>query len=248
MTAKFPFRLALLGIVASILMSACHPALKEPKIITHSEVVVSPEFVNHEKPVLSVEIPSLESVGCPPADQGGFNLCSDSSELKSEGCFSVFAPDSLLGGLSPTYPLLACAMDGNRYLYESGCLVNFTVGLVAYKDGKYQLIDSESKLRKMFAPIESENEALSYALAGTGLFAYYNLSISDEYEYFVDRIEDTYVSKEGKDFMVHLYDYRLCGCGQHETYTVDVRVTRSGYIKQIRKELVYRDINWSCID
>ncbi|MFZ5858723.1 MAG: hypothetical protein ACOYZ6_17980 [Chloroflexota bacterium] len=248
MATNFPFRLALLGITTSILMSACHPALKEPNIITHSEVVETPEFISHEKPILIVDAPTLESVGCPPADQSGISFCTDSSELKSAGCFSVFAPDSLLGGLSPAYPLLICAMDGNKYLYKSGCLVNLSLGLVVYKDGIYHLIDSESKLRKIYAPIETENEALSYALAGTGLSAYYNLSFSDEYEYYVDRIEDTYVFKDGRDFLVHLYDYRLCGCGQHETYIVEVRVTRTGYIKQIRKELVYRDINWSCID
>lgn len=249
MKMKFPLRIVFLVVVSSIFTSACHPALKEPEIITHSEVVESTIIINHEKPVFSIDTPSFESLGCPPsASPGGFNECSDNSTLRTIGCFGVFTPDSLLGGLNPTYPLIECALDDNNYLYTSGCLANFNIGLVAYIDGDYKLIDSESKLRNTYAPIESDEEALSYALAGTGLLAYYNLNISDEYEYYVDKLEDTFVTKDGEDFLVHLYDYRLCGCGQHETYSVDVRVTHTGYIEQIRKELVYRDTSQMCID
>ena len=207
------------------------------------------KILNHEKPILDLKTPSIETLGCPPGDLSSFNLCTDSSPLKAIGCFGVYKPDSLLGGLQPNYPLLECILEGNEYLYQRGCSLTLNMGLVAYKmGGDFQLLDSISKLRKMYAPIESEEEALSYALAGTGLSAYYDLNISDEYEYYVDKIEDTYVFKDGEDFLVHLYDYRHCGCGQHETYAVDVRVNQDGHIQKIREELVYRDIYHACVD
>lgn len=242
------FRITFFALVVSIFLSACHPALREPEIITHSEVIKSVKFINHEKPALIVDTPSFESIGCPPEELSGFNQCLENSTLKKTGCFGAFTPNSLLGGLNPNYPLIECALDGNNYLYKAGCLVNINVGLVIYKDDGYQLIDSEAKLRKIYAPIESAEEALSYALAGTGLSAYFNLNISNEYDYYVNTIDDTYVAKDNEDFLVHLFDYPLCGCGHHETYTVDVKVTPSGYIQQIRKELIYRDIYEICID
>jgi len=248
-----------------VMLSACRSAPKESKseIIIHTEIVTSTKILNHEKPILDLRTPSIETLGCPPGDLSDFNLCTDGSPLQAIGCLGVYKPDSLLGGLQPNYPLLECILEGNKYLYQRGCSLTLNMGLVAYKmggdfqlldsisklrNGDFQLLDSISKLRKMYAPIESEEEALSYALAGTGLSAYYDLNISKEYEYYVDKIEDTYVFKDGEDFLVHLYDYRRCGCGQHETYTVDVRVNHDGHIQKIREELVYRDIYHGCVD
>jgi len=247
-TMKFLFKIMFLVSVIPIVASACHPALKEPEIITHSEIVEQTKIINHDEYDLSVETPPFESLGCPPDKQSGLNFCSSDSVLRTMGCVYVFTPNSLLGGLEPIYPLIECALDSNNYLYKSGCMANFNIGLVAYKDGGYQLIDSESKLRKMYAPIELDEEALSYAIAGTGLLAHYDLHISDEQEYYVNQIEETYVMKDGEDFSVHLFDYRLCGCGKHETYSMDVRVTRDGHIQQTRKELIFRDINLVCRD
>jgi hypothetical protein len=247
-TLKSFFRIAFFVLAISIIISACHPALKEPEIITHTEVVKSVKINNQEKPVLSVDTPFFESVGCPPEDLSGFNHCVKNSALKNIGCFGVFTPNPLLGGLNPKYPLIECALDGNEYLYHSGCAGQFNMGLAVYVNGNYQLIDTESKFRKMYAPIESEEEALSYALAGTGLLAYYDLEVSNEHKYYVDEVEETHVTKVGDDFLVRLFDYPLCACGYHNTYSVDVRITRDGYIEQTRKELIYQDVTYMCVD
>jgi hypothetical protein len=114
----------------------------------------------------------------------------------------------------------------------------------------------ESELRELYAPIESEDEALSYALAATGYQARnfttdlprHAYPAPGEVDYFVNELEDTHVTKSQEGYRVRLYDYTWCGCGHHETYAMDVLVTASGVISTTKGAPVYQLRPSACFD
>ena len=224
----------------------------KPTAVYHTEIVTPTEIINHSKPSLTINDGVLEALGCPflSADSD-IRYCFDpqlEGRLGSFHCMSLLTPDPLLGGLDPGYPMAECAVGEGRYVYQAGCNIFWGQAFIIERVGEYELIDSFAELRRTFAPIETENEALSYALAATGYSAYYGMEVSSDYEYFVEQLEDTHVTEAKNGYLVHLYDYALCACRQQETFAVTVQVTRSGQVRQISQELVYRDAYESCID
>ena len=114
--------------------------------------------------------------------------------------------------------------------------------LVLLRDGEFQLTGLIPELQAVFAPVESANEALSYALAATGLYARYGIETHECTSvdcYLADTIEDTHVDETEGGYVVHLFsDYEPpCGCGTHITCAVRVSVTREGQISQARTRL-----------
>ncbi len=103
----------------------------------------------------------------------------------------------------------------------------------------------------MFAPIESSDEALSYALVTTDLVARYETEDDPIFryaDYFVDRVEDTHVEETIDGFVVHLFTMPtpLCGCGVHTVYAVDILVTKDGRVEQLNATEAYA--SEACID
>jgi hypothetical protein len=118
------------------------------------------------------------------------------------------------------------------------------------RDGQLQLIRTQDEFREVFAPVQAVEEALSYALAVTRYSARYGLELDAQYEYLVDEIEDTHVEAVDDGYRVHLYYYRLCGCGPHPTSAVELHVGPDGQIEQVAVQDVYKDPDEDdlCID
>ena len=222
--------------------------MAKPSIVRHSEVVSSTTIIDYPKPALAVDDKILRELNCPFLEQG-IRYChevTDQGQSKSQGCFAIYTPDSLLGGLQPTYPIAGCTVGDGKYIYQGGCLITTGMAYIIERKGKYEKIDSFTKLKSIYAPIESETEALSYAIAATGYSALYGTGTLKDTEYFVEQLENTHVEIHGDEYIVRLFDYNLCGCGQHETIAIDVAVNRQGGIREIYREEVYRDTK--CID
>jgi hypothetical protein len=128
-----------------------------------------------------------------------------------------------------------------EYFYRDGGLYPVYIRYVLIRDGGFQLVKNEEEFRAIYAPIESPDEALSYALAMRNLSAYYGLEYNREYEYFVDEIEDTHVETVADGYSVHLYHYQLFGCGPHNTYAIELLVDPQGTITQVAQEAVFKD-------
>lgn len=222
----------------------------QPTPIDHTEFVTPNKIINHARPDLTIDDKILIALDCPllEGDDGDIRYCWPAPrKTPFFGCTSVMTPDSLLGGLNPSYPMAECGTT-NQYVYQSGCLIPRGISYVIEYKGKYKLIDSFPEFKAIFAPIETESEALSYALATTGYTALYGMEFSREYEYYVEQLEDTHVENNGEEYIAHLYEYGLCGCGQHPTYAVDVAISRQGDVREIHREVVYREIAEKCID
>jgi hypothetical protein len=225
-----------LVIVGALLAPACQ--LFQPDL---------PEVINHPQPELSAKPSAFDDSGC--REQYGRWICAPESPLGQLGCEQIRPPGEVLSGLQPNYPIRVCLAQRDaseplaegEYIYRDGCLLADYVRYVILEDGQMRLLKSLADLQQVYAPIETEDEALSYALAASGLGVRYGITAQPDLRYFVDQIEDTYVEKVPEGFRVHLFDYKLCGCGPHPTYTVDVLVSNDGQLQELNREKIYED-------
>jgi hypothetical protein len=206
---------------------------------------------------LMVDFSVFEAAGC-PSDEYGRMYCEGDSPLAALGCDRIREPTELLGGLAPSYPIALCFIEPFRnpdeseladdrmpaegeYFYRTGGLYPIFVRYVLFGDDQFRLVKTEEEFRGIFSPIDSPDEALSYALAVTNLSAYYDLEFNPDYEYFVNELEDTYVDVVEDGYIVHLYRYQVFGCGPHNTSAVDLLVTHQGFVEEVAREAVYKD-------
>jgi len=193
------------------------------------------------------------------------DVFSDKSLLANMGCDEIQAPSSLIGGLEPSYPIAICAIqyipgegaeelaaeiESGQFFYYTGGLRGNYVRYVVYQNGEFILLKTEEDLRKLFAPIESPEEALSYALAAKNLSAYYDLRFDPAYEYEVDTIEDTYVTSDTGGYLAHLFHDQQFGCGPHWISEIDVYVSVDGNIEERSNRHSFRnpDSDEVCVD
>ncbi len=184
-----------------------------------------PRFVNHSLPDFTASGPALEL---------------SESIAATFNCTQMNKLPEVYNGLDPNYPILQCYLlaipsSGTDYdefpaVYTQGCLVHEFYNYVIEEDGQLILLDSQEKLQKTYAPIDSMEEALSYAVAASGYDAYFGQTLDKNLRYLVDEFEDTRVEETSSGYTVYLFYYRLCGCGPHSTYSVPVLVNRDGVI------------------
>ena len=204
-----------------------------------------PTVQNHPTSAITLDITGFDTALCNGENSDG--ICDPQSKLGALGCDQIRTPGDLLGGLQPFYPMRICltgkpgATPPAQFIYKEGCLLAKFVRYVIYKDGQYRLIQSVADLQEIYAPIQSETEALSYALAATGLGVRYGLQAERGLRYFVDDLQDTFVRQTEQGYMARLYDYKLCGCGPHPTFAVDILITTDGQLKEISRVKVFED-------
>ena len=208
-----------------------------------------PKFINHPTPNLSVS----------------FDAFNDDQAMAALGCDEIQAPSSLIGALVPSYPIAICAIvympgerseellaeiDSGQFLYYTGGLFGSYIRYVIHQNGEFVLLKTEEDFRRLFAPIESPDEALSYVLAIRNLSASYGIQYDPAYEYEVDTIEDTYVTPDPDGYLIHLFYDQAFGCGPHWTSEVDVHVSVEGNVEEVASNPIFRDPNLDdvCID
>jgi len=213
----------------------------------------TPVVINHPKPDLGVDVQPFIDAGC-----SGENLyvmeCAVDSPLRELGC-DFLRSAALVGGLDPAYPAAICLrreMSGEppdpSSFQMTGCMAPLYQSTVISVDGEFRLVSSSDDFQAYFEPIESEDEALSYAQLVTGWDAVYGRQVSPAYTYRAERIEDTYVVKTEDGYLVSLFSgpEPLCGCGVHTFYQQDVLVRPDGQVEVIQSTPLY-DLE-VCID
>jgi len=207
-----------------------------------------PKLINHPAPNLTIS----------------FDAFNDDATIAALGCDEIQAPSNLIGGLDPSYPIAICAIrmdgeeseelraeiDSGQFFYYTGGLLGNYVRYVIHQGNEFVLLKTEEGFRNLFAPIESADEALSYALAVRNLSAYYGLQYEPAYKYEVDTIEDTYVIPDSNGYLVHLFYDQVFGCGPHWISEVDMRVSVEGNVEEVASKPIFRDPNMDevCVD
>ncbi len=246
-------RVTIIALLSSLTVVLLSCAFITEKIASTSISTPTVAIENHPRPELTLDFSPFDDVGCPP-DGSGLRYCEEGTALFTLGCDQIQKPSDLLGGLEPALPIALCLFEPFRhsdqpesidvegeYIYLTGGLMPVYVRYIIFRDDQFELIKSEEQFRDIFAPVEGENEALSYVLAMRNASAYYGIELNPEYEYSVDELEDTHVESSPEGYLVHLYKYQVYGCGPHFTYAIDFRVTDQGVIEEIDRKAVYKD-------
>ena len=154
-----------------------------------------PKLLHHDRPELSVTIDPFLDSGCTEGTARKLE-CPAESPLADLSCRLLYRVPDLFGGLEPSYAMVSChpdddvfnpsETDESDYVYNDGCMRPRGVWYIVHMEGDFHMIKSRADLQKLFAPIETENEALSYAQTATGFSAYYDLQSKPGYRYHVD--------------------------------------------------------------
>lgn len=182
--------------------------------------------------------------------------CSSSPQLSGFSCDPMRAADGL-GGLSPNVPIAECEFMDRAWIegtepgiIRTGCMAPFFRSYVIVEDGAFRQISSKEEFVKSFAPVETPEEALGFAIALTKAFPIYEPDIPIGFKVFADEIRGTYAEETDAGFKVHLFYSEYCGCGNHPVYAVDYLVTRDGQVSQSSMEKMFEDPKLAglCVD
>lgn len=147
---------------------------------------------------------------------------------------SITPIDNSYGGLKPQLPLAitgTMSFDHDTVIpavYTQGCMAAYYVRYLVEVDGEIRLVDSVEVLKELYAPIESEDEALSYAVAVTGFNTLNDFDLHPEYKRYIKPLVESHATYDGKQFTVNLFDTYICGCGPHIVSSVIITVQQDG--------------------
>ena len=219
----------------------------------------TPRSIRHPRPTLSVDTDVFAEVGCSP----GLSMfrgrpCTDDGPISELGCEELWTSD-LYGGLDPRYPLAFCSgpwweFDGLMRCHGGESSYKCYRPII-FKDGAFALVSTVDEMRTLFAPIESADEALSYALLVTEYTAEYKGCWvgcgrwgPEDFHIYTDVIEDTHVVEVEDGYQVYLFDIQIYGCTTLPVVSVPVQVGYDGTISELPKVTLFEAIFEICVD
>lgn len=205
-----------------------------------------PSVIEHPPLNWSLNSERIRQTGC----QG--QLSESCSELVALGCDEVNSPNFYTGGLDPPYVLMECIhYEGETpnptYFRQVNGLDERLRAYAVLVDGKYRLMIKRSEFMQLFSPVESKDEAISYAMAMTALQARFDLDPEAKVEYLVDTVEETHAEETAEGYLVTLFDWsHQMGCDTHPFFDVQVMVTGAGEVREVSRREIYR--GYACFD
>jgi hypothetical protein len=210
------------------------------------------KYVHYPQPTLQADAEAFTKAGCIQGEYQRLD-CASVPAIAAMPCDQIYTTGDLLGGLDPNLPLAQCeyapyrheeydleSFDGT-YFFNSGCSMAFLVKYIVPQGDEFKLVSNPAELAKVFAPIETPEEALSYAMAVSGLSPLYDIKLSGNYRFLADEISDSHVTQTETGYEVLLYDDYLCGCGPHTVSAVRVLVSADGQVQVLEPAPVYQD-------
>jgi hypothetical protein len=196
---------------------------------------------------LKVDITPFLKLGCKKIADGRLD-CSSLELDKKFNIWGVEVPPGALGGLKPALPILTGLVAYNRSdesrnkgIRNIGCRLPQFIQYVVYSKNEIRVIDSEQSFISYFAPVDSEAEALGFALALTSSYPLYKIELPKGVIVSEPKTPATFVRKENDDYIVQLFGFNPCGCGPHWNYSIEYRVTKEGNVHEISRKEFYRD-------
>ena len=178
-------------------------------------------------------------------------LSIDSSKFKFfEDTFHmnfINQAENYLSGLTPRKKILiaySLGIEGGNYLADPSITNSFKYIIVETSNNKYELIDTNEKFKRFFAPVDSKEEALSFACALSNSEPKYDFSdIKDNFILYQQEINVTNVKELSNGYEVQLFLYQMTGCPPHYYYSTKYFVGKNGDVKEIERKKFYEDPN-----
>jgi hypothetical protein len=216
-------------------------------------VACGPQITDYPERPFAGSLVLLERLGCAPMSPGGHILeCGTDSPLVSLDCDTLSRPFELVTGLDPAYPVVAECWHydlDHRHLYLAGCIARVGVGYVFEINGEYVLADAAETIQELFVPIDSTDEALSYAQMLTGLRAMFAFQADyDVTMFYQEVVEGSHATETDEGYVAHLYHQQVCGCDTFVTSQVDIIVKRDGSVTWGDVEPTYVEFRPWCVD
>jgi hypothetical protein len=219
-----------------------------------------PTIVQKPRPVIPTpDVTPFVKAGCVLA--GSTLDCSKSASVKAFGCLGDrLQVDDSLGGLTPKAAIAECngavravvssgspsapppkgAQVPPTGIVRLGCMFPVVRRYLVSMRGKLTLVKSAAELAALFAPVESPEEALGFAVALSRAAPQYTVEIRPGWR-AAPRIETSYSEPAAGGFKVHLFEYQLCGCGPHPYNAVDFLVGKDGSVSVAATQEAYAD-------
>ncbi|MDD2755918.1 MAG: hypothetical protein PHS80_10370 [Methanothrix sp.] len=158
-----------------------------------------------------------------------------------------------LENLSPQLPIVECLHLSEDYnsqegILREGCMMPLFRKYIVMQGDEFKLIESIEDFRSIFAPVETKEEALAFAVALTSSLPRYDTSVPENYFPVSSPITPTYAKETEGGYLVHLFDKEICGCGSHPYYAIDYLVTRDGNVTELSREEVFNSTMQICVD
>ena len=182
------------------------------------------------------------------------SISIDSNEFDQRfGCMQTSNASRALENLSPPLPLVECLFLSKDYnseegIVREGCMMPLFRRYIAKQGEELMLISSREEFLSIFAPVETKEEALAFAVALTSSLPRYDTSVPEGYFPVTSSIRPTYEKETEEGYLVHLFDSELCGCGSHPFYAIDYLVTKAGNVTELSREKVYDSTMQMCVD
>lgn len=215
---------------------------------TFHEINPLPDFKN--------DLAFFMDIGC-SLENGGSITCPNPSALTSSGCSTFHIPSSYLGGLNSAYPMIECwgwdPSGETDSVHVDTCPSHPFYQYAISLGGYLTFLKNTNDFKTMFAPVETPEEAISFAIALTGDYPLFDLTISPEVVLSVDRgdLELTSAKETDGGYKVLLFSDKGCGCYYNSLLTAnEYLVTPGGEVTLTDSYEVYHgaDETLICVD
>lgn len=198
----------------------------------------------------------FETMGCEPMRAVGYECPAES--LLGNYCNFIYPPNEFIGGLDPALPIAICqyapgglnpVVEPENYLFPSGGLLPFVNRYLILRGDEIEILGTLEDIQTTYAPITSEIEAISYAVAVTRLLPRYDLKTTD-YTFEVTELEETHTIATEDGWVINLFGYDTFGCGPHYHYGQEVTIREDGTFSVGARVNLFRDakLDDMCVD
>ena len=163
--------------------------------------------------------------------------------IKKLRLYDLYEAPDYYGGLIPKYKLVRAfsEVDTCNCLNLSHGFWQVCESIIVNIEGDYLNLKSKEEFQKCFAPIETEEEALSYVAIWTNTIPVYDFDIKYRYRKFVKLLNKSFVEEVEGGFITLTYYYELFGCGPHSHYSVKSFVDFEGNVEEFERVKIYED-------
>jgi len=198
----------------------------------------------------------LEQAGCEVIDAYNEVTCPPQSALSAFGCESIYPPTGIYPDLGPDRALVATcyatppgkAPPTENDLFQRGCAFRVNAAHIFKVGDEYVQVGSPQALQAFFSPIESPEQALSYAQLRTGLVAQFDFEIDRSMIYFTDTLAGTQVTLSEDGYRVNLFHYQYCFCEPYVNSQVELRVDETGEVNWLKAVPFSMTTGFGCTD